>query len=69
MLKREKWNYPSFDPELHKSQTIFEVCESDNECTKNVKLFSFKANSEYTIKIHYLVYYLYEYYQYYEGNY
>ena len=43
---------------IHRNQTIFEVCNyQTNQCQRNVKLYHFKKEVEYIIKIHYLRYY------------
>ena len=50
--------YYPFNPEYHRNQTIFEVCNyQTNQCQRNVKLYHFKKEVEYIIKIHYLRYY------------
>ena len=48
---------PNYEEEKHKNQTIFEVCDGDNKCTKHVKFYKFEAGNEYTIRIHYFKYY------------
>ena len=50
--------YPNetiLDTEFIENLTIFEVCNDvNNICQKNVKIYRFEKNTEYTIKIHYL---------------
>ena len=61
-LLKEYYNYYTFYPDepiystdIVQNSTIFEVCNDENDiCQRNVKIYYFEKNIEYTIKTHIL---------------
>ena len=69
-LEMWNWIYHFYEYVYYMNSTIFEVCIGESiNCQKNVKLFKFEKNKEYTIKIHVYYYSYYTYYKYYSEYY